>query len=512
MLLSGAVNARPHAAEAEGSGVVLGLDDAQLAELKDQAIAYAASHGLLVGWRDPSKPTDATPAFTHIPMCLLPVQFPRAHFEHGVKLSSIYGRLVDCVSRDIDWLHHCVQSVVAEDAFTARLLELSRFVHQEGVQQKAYLGIHRSDYMLHEPQKDVADDSQRLLQVELNTISSSFASISSLVSGMHSFLINRLGAAIPALEKYYGIPSSEYHYGLPQNDAIKELPNALAVAHKHYGVDDAIVMFVVQVNEVNAIDQRWIEYNLWEDYNIRVIRRTLAEVNARGKLVERDGKRTLVLDECEVAVAYFRSAYTPSDYPTEHEWAARTLIERSYAIKCPSIAYHLAGTKKVQQMLAQPAVLRRFVSEEEAAELETSFAGLYGLEQNSATIENVKKMALANPHGYVLKPQREGGGNNLYGDEIATAMKEMSLAELESYILMERIFPKENAAVLLRNSRTSSGFTISELGMFITSLFDGEGKEILNKHAGHLLRTKLSSTDEGGVATGFSVVSSPLLI
>jgi hypothetical protein len=47
--------------------------------------------------------------------------------------------------------------------------------------------------------------------------------------------------------------------------------------------------------------------------------------------------------------------------------------------------------------------------------------------------------------------------------------------------------------------------------MYITSLFD-DGKEIVNKHAGHLLRTKLSDTDEGGVATGFSVVSSPLLL
>lgn len=47
--------------------------------------------------------------------------------------------------------------------------------------------------------------------------------------------------------------------------------------------------------------------------------------------------------------------------------------------------------------------------------------------------------------------------------------------------------------------------------MYITSLFD-DGKEVLNKHAGHLLRTKLSDTDEGGVATGFSVVSSPILL
>ncbi|GMF43075.1 unnamed protein product [Phytophthora fragariaefolia] len=271
-------------------------------------------------------------------------------------------------------------------------------------------------------------------------------------------------------------------------------------------------MFVVQPNEANAIDQRWLEYNLWEDHGVRVLRRTMADVDARGQLVERDGKRTLVIDGHEVSVAYFRSAYTPNDYPTEHEWAGRTMIERSYAIKCPSIAYHLAGTKKVQQVLAQPDVLRRFMSEDEAKLLETSFAGLYGLEKDSATIDDVKKMAIANPRSYVLKPQREGGGNNLYGDEVASAIQKMSPAELESYILMERIFPKENPAVLVRNSLTSSGPTISELGMFITSLFDGEGKEIVNKHAGHLLRTKLSGTDEGGVATGFSVVSSPLLV
>uniref|UniRef100_H3H115 Glutathione synthetase n=1 Tax=Phytophthora ramorum TaxID=164328 RepID=H3H115_PHYRM len=510
--------AAPHTADTVESGAIIGLSADQLADVKEQAIAYAAAHGLLVGWRDPNEPKQPTPAFTHIPLCLLPVRFPRLQFEHGVALSPIYGRLVDRVSRDVEWLHSCVQSVVEEDKFTGRLLQLSRQVQDEGVQQKAYLGIHRSDYMLHEPQAGVAGDAQRLLQVELNTIASSFACISSLVSGMHSavcltsFLVSRLGADIPTLEKHYGVASSEFPDGLPRNDAITELPNALAAAHTHYGVKTAIVMFVVQPNEANAIDQRWLEYNLWEHHGIRVLRRTMADVNARGKLVERDGKRTLMIDGHEVAVAYFRSAYTPNDYPTENEWAGRTLIERSYAIKCPSIAYHLAGTKKVQQVLAQPAVLRRFVSEEEAQQLETSFAGLYGLEKNSSTINDVKNMAIANPRSYVLKPQREGGGNNLYGDEVASTIQTMSPTELESYILMERIFPKENPAVLVRNSLTSSGPTISELGMFITSLFDGEGKELVNKHAGHLLRTKLSGTDEGGVATGFSVVSSPLLI
>ncbi|MCI33013.1 glutathione synthetase chloroplastic-like, partial [Trifolium medium] len=42
------------------------------------------------------------------------------------------------------------------------------------------------------------------------------------------------------------------------------------------------------------------------------------------------------------------------------EWAARLLMEQSSAIKCPSISYHLVGTKKIQQELAKPGVLERY--------------------------------------------------------------------------------------------------------------------------------------------------------
>ncbi|KAF3588045.1 hypothetical protein F2Q69_00029748 [Brassica cretica] len=46
-------------------------------------------------------------------------------------------------------------------------------------------------------------------------------------------------------------------------------------------------------------------------------------------------------------------------FPSESEWNARLLIEQSSAVKCPSIAYQLAGTKKIQQELAKPGVLER---------------------------------------------------------------------------------------------------------------------------------------------------------
>jgi hypothetical protein len=58
----------------------------------------------------------------------------------------------------------------------------------------------------------------------------------------------------------------------------------------------------------------------------------------------------------QVAVIYFRCGYHPDQYPSEREWEARLMMERSLAIKSPSIQYHLAGTKKVQQELARPGI------------------------------------------------------------------------------------------------------------------------------------------------------------
>ena len=113
----------------------------------------------------------------------------------------------------------------------------------------------------------------------------------------------------------------------------------------------------------------------------------------------------------------------------------------------------------------------------------------------------------------MLKPQREGGGNNFYGDELRDALRSMPPAELAGYILMQRIFPRKYPAVLVRGGAFVAGPSVSELGMFGTVLADVEekGGVLHNKHAGYLLRTKLDGTDEGGVATGFAVLNAPWL-
>jgi glutathione synthase len=97
-------------------------------------------------------------------------------------------------------------------------------------------------------------------------------------------------------------------------------------------------------------------------------------------------------------------------------------MERSMAIKCPSIQYHLAGTKKVQQALAKPGILKRFLSDDKQIEsIKEIFTGLYSLDKDEGGDDAVA-MALKNPERFVLKPQREGGGNNVYGVDIVGAL------------------------------------------------------------------------------------------
>lgn len=99
----------------------------------------------------------------------------------------------------------------------------------------------------------------------------------------------------------------------------------------------------------------------------------------------------------EIAVVYFRAGYEPGHYPTQREWDARLLIERSRAIKCPSINYHLAGTKKVQQSLARPGALELFIHDQQKRDsVKEIFTGLYSLDLDEYG-DLAVQMALSDP-------------------------------------------------------------------------------------------------------------------
>ncbi|KAJ7548077.1 hypothetical protein O6H91_08G116300 [Diphasiastrum complanatum] len=463
-------------------------------ELVPEALAWASTHGLVMGDKSIEN-SGKVPGvgLVHAPFCLFPTPFPAEAFEHAIDLAPLFNKLVDEVSKDGNFLQETLERTRKVDPFTNRLLGIHSRVSEEGIKQEVQLGMHRSDYML-----DKATDT--LFQVELNTISSSFAGLGSQVSNLHGYMIRHV-------ERSTNMDAKQ----VPENTAADAFAEALALAWQEYKNQSAVVLMVVEPGERNMYDQYWLAIKLYESYGIRTIRKTLSEIYAQAHL-SKDG--ALYIQEELVAVVYYRTGYSPTDYPTDFEWEARLLVEQSSAIKCPSISYHLAGTKKIQQELARPGVLERFLQGKESIEkVRSCFAGLWGLEGEGST-EIINK-AIENPDAFVLKPQREGGGNNLYGHDIRDRLLELREKDggigLAAYILMQRLFPVPHTSYLVRGGVWSFEETASELGIFGAYLRNAE-TEILNKAGGYLLRTKVSKSNESGVAAGYGVLDSVYLL
>ena len=78
---------------------------------------------------------------------------------------------------------------------------------------------------------------------------------------------------------------------------------------------------------------------------------------------------------------------------------------------------------------------------------------------------------------------------------------------------MERINPPEIKAYMLRNGKIIEGETLSELGIYSSVFIDTNTKDPTeNFTIGRLLRTKGKTSNEGGVAAGFAVIDSPLIV
>jgi glutathione synthetase len=511
------------------------LKDIPLDTLAAHANSYASANGIQVERRR----EDGASYFECAPMSLLPNAYPQQAFEHAESLATSFNELVDRISRDSSFLEETLEGVIEADPYTAKLLQLYKQVYGDpnSVAHTAdRLGIHRSDYMLH---KLKGQTEYSLKQVELNTIAASFAGLSCNVASLHRYLTSRFAAETESfLSTNQKIVSSnsEKGAGVPQNPALQRIPKAMAVAFNRYAerfckgnTSNLAFLFVVQEGETNTVDQRMLEFHLWEDFQIPVIRMSLTK--AATQLTRHDDTGALFVDGKEIAVVYYRAGYAPTDYPDGDdgiEWKSRLVLENSRAAKCPSLGYHLAGTKKVQQELARPGVVERFFpSDAEKSQVDnmrSAFAGLYSLGGDDMTPEDITavKECLEGKQGmYVLKPQREGGGYNFYGEELAEKLKSnikqeggnLQLAKvLAEYILMERLFPPEQRSVLLRNGKVEgSGESVSELGCYGTLVVAPDGKVAHNEYAGFLLRTKFSNVDEGGVASGFATLSSPYL-
>ncbi|KAK8049858.1 hypothetical protein PG994_011588 [Apiospora phragmitis] len=294
---------------------------------------------------------------------------------------------------------------------------------------------------------------------------------------------------------------------LPTNLSARGLAAGIRRAFLAYGPSvtphPKCVLFLVQDGERNVFDQRHLEYEVQAPPStIPVFRLPYSQIKQHTQLAEGSGRQLLYSPPqlgkhtFEVAVVYMRSGYGPGDYPDASAWDARYHIERSAAIKCPSVLTQVAGTKKVQQR---------------------TFTNIYPLDSSPAG-QKARAIALDKNQcqSYVLKPQREGGGNNIYRSAIPGFLKSIPEAHWDAYILMELITPPPVHNTILRLGKLEHGGVICELGIYGTCLWDQREKQghgiVMNEQSGYLLRTKGDKSEEGGVAAGFGCMDSCALV
>jgi hypothetical protein len=167
--------------------------------------------------------------------------------------------------------------------------------------------------------------------------------------------------------------------------------------------------------------------------------------------------------------------------------------------------------QKVQEVLSRPSLLERFLAPSEGADaLRDTTVSMWSLDKDDGKgAEEAERRA----HELVLKPQREGGGNNVYRGSIPPFVAQLPQQERVAWVAMELICPPRGVGAHLVWSGTGrvSACVMNKLGVFGWAFF-GEGREVREEQVGWLVRTKAEDVDEGGVAAGFSVLDSVVLV
>ena len=417
----------------------------------------------------------------HAPFSLTPYRLPTALISQLQIHTQWSSLLFWQVAQNFDFLKEMLEPTAKVDEFIRFLLSL--ISHEK--RQDQQLLINRNDFLFERKE----NGELQPLQVEFNTISASFAHLSERVTSLHQQL----------QQENILKGSSLLH------DAIVGFASGIKDTIENLGWQDAALLMLVQPKERNWFDQMGLFVALCKR-GVPVVRASLAEVNEKGKLKNGD----LWVGPQRIGIVYFRAGYSPGDFPDEVSCSARRMLEASSAVLVPEASMQLAGTKKIQQVLASSDILREFVPESVADQLKAYFANMFGLEEE---VEGRTAREFLEEHAeqYVLKPQREGGGNNVYGAEIRNFLTSLPTSEDRAWVAMRRIEAETTESLLVVKEQAQPYQSISELGIF--GLLRAQSGELrLNMPVGHLVRTKASNVNEGGVVAGFACLNSLISI
>ena len=501
----------------------------------DELSTYAVLNGIMQHRIGADRPE-------HVPLALLPSPFPRCEFERGRDvLCTAILRLYDAAARDRQWLRAALEGAAADEAARGEEPRLRRMLEMLPLSpQRTTLGILRTDFMLHRSGEGAA----RIKQIETNTISAAFSQISPRVQRLHARLVARRrqsggGGGGGGGEGEGGGDGDGNGGEVPLMRSDIGVVDALAAANAAYqrstarGGSGSVVLFVV-LDKAHLLCENLMEQNLAERHGVATAtltlggcarRLSLGEPLARPAAATTSGGggsaplRPLLLDsERVVTVVYFRAGISNACWEPPGclegtltaRWAARALIERSAAIKCPDAGWWLAGTKAAQAVLGTPAAIDRLVPRMDRtvrAQLLTALTRMRPVGDAAAEAD-----ARAAPSAFIVKKEPLGVWAD--ADLIAKldAFRRAGTGGARDHFIMDKLAPAPACGVsFVRGGRvTSTGRGVQELGFYGVCLGDGEREEFASC-VGYLVRTKPEEVD-GGVCKGVAVVDSLLLV
>lgn len=488
--------------------------DPKLAELVKEIKDYQLTHGNLLKWVRYESSTQAPAAGTSV--SITPTKFHRRCFDQAWGLQELMSELYIRAAADEDWLGSVFKPLLAQDPLLGPLWDVHLKVKMAGTVQEICCGIFRTDYMLHANGEDVL-----LKQVEINHIAVAGICHASNVSAMHRHL-----------DRIQDSNNDGHISKLPlKNESILNVVSMLGEAHRLYSPtiprqQPACILMIVQPYNFNIADERPIEYSLW-DKGIPCFRCIWNSVLTQTTLAD---DRTLLFrpsicsSEFEVSVIYFRAGFETHEYDDAGK-ATRLRLEVSRAIKCPDVLTHLTTFKIVQQALTAPEIVKKFLSSrcEDIKRVLETFMPMHLLDSSNEGLE-MRRIA-KNPNDavkYVLKPNLEGGGHNIYRKDIPQFLANVPEDIWHNYILMRLIEPPATSGTLMIGDGVYEGEVVSELGIFATVIWRKQAAReshhtttleiLMNKAAGWSFKSKPRPVDEMSVAKGYGCFDSPELV
>ena len=462
----------------------------------EEMVNYLYSHGIVMK-------NNEKKGVIHIPCVIYPSPIVKSFFEKIDFYQIAFNKIFDKLSRDQQFLEEILNPLSESDEFIKKNLEISKKAHEFPQKQKIQLNIFRNDFMVDKIKKFI-------YQTEFNTIAVTMATFSDEMKRFYSYFSKKYPEFFDRF-----LNKNDREVLIEKSDSIPNFVDSIIEGIKLFNENykETLIIFVVQENEKNIFDQRSIENDLYNRYNIKSRRLTLNEI---AKNCEYDENKNIKFENKIISLFYFRSCYTEKDYINEESWKGREMIELSTAIKVPNINSFLTTFKVFQYYLQKPEILKKFCPEELISnDIIRFFMKIYYIrDMNLEEQKELYSKIINNLNDFVIKPQKEGGANNYYNEQIKNLIPEGENEPnelLKNSIIMEKIKPPEYETMIIKNDEMVIEKVVSEFSVYGVILSD-ESKYYLNKSVGFLVRSKEASQNEGGIMAGVAAVDIPFLI